>query len=132
MVPDDTRSGDAGGPADEGEAARTVEVTTLDTMTFEPSGIDVSAGETVTFVVTNTGQEVHEFTLGNAAVQQEHAEAMAHMPAGMAHNTPNSITPQPGETEQLTWRFGDTATLEYACHQPDHYQAGMRGEVTIA
>jgi uncharacterized cupredoxin-like copper-binding protein len=65
-------------------------------------------------------------------MQQEHAEAMAHMPAGMAHDTPNSITLQPGETEQLTWRFGDTATLEYACHQPDHYQAGMRGEVTIA
>jgi uncharacterized cupredoxin-like copper-binding protein len=100
-------------------------------MTFEPSGIDVSAGETVTFVVTNTGQEVHEFTLGNAAMQQEHAEAMAHMPAGMAHDTPNSITLEPRETEQLTWRFGDTATLEYACHQPDHYQAGMRGEVMI-
>jgi uncharacterized cupredoxin-like copper-binding protein len=124
-------SGGVGGPADANEAARTVEVTTLDTMTFEPSEIDVSAGETVTFVVTNTGQEVHEFTLGNAAMQQEHAEAMAHMPAGMAHETPNSITLQPGETEQLTWRFGDTATLEYVCHQPDHYQAGMRGGVTI-
>jgi uncharacterized cupredoxin-like copper-binding protein len=124
-------TGGVGGPADAGEAARTVEVTTLDTMTFEPSSISVSAGETVTFVVTNTGQDVHEFTLGDAAMQQEHAEAMAHIPDGMAHDTPNSITLQPGETKQLTWRFGDAATLEYGCHQADHYQAGMRGQITL-
>lgn len=90
--------GGVGGPADADEAARTVEVTTLDAMTFEPSRINASAGETLTFVVTNTGQAVHEFTLGDAAMQQEHAEAMAHIPAGMAHDTPNNITLQPGET----------------------------------
>jgi len=125
-------TGGAGGPADASEAVRTVEITTLDTMAFEPSSISVSAGETVTFVVTNnTGRAIHDFTLGDAAMQQEHAEAMAHIPDGMAHDTPNSITLQPGETKQLTWRFGDTAALEYACHQPDHYRAGMRGQITI-
>ncbi|MGH2641619.1 MAG: hypothetical protein ACRDGO_07965 [Actinomycetota bacterium] len=66
-------------------------------------------------------------------MQEEHVESMEHMPAAsMAHDTPNSITVQPGETKQLTWRFGDAATVEYACHQDDHYQAGMRGEVSIA
>lgn len=124
-------SGVVGDPADAAQAVRTVEVTTLDTMTFEPSGISVSAGETVTFAVTNTGQAVHEFTLGDAAMQQDHADAMARMPGGMAHDASNSITLRPGETEQLTWRFGDAATLEYACRQPDHYEAGMRGEITI-
>jgi plastocyanin len=74
------RSGAVGGPADADQAARTVKVTTLDTMTFQPSRITVSAGETVTFVVTNTGQADHDFTLGDAAMQQQHAEAMAHMP----------------------------------------------------
>jgi len=121
----------AGEPADASDADRTVEVTTLDAMTFEPSTIDVSAGETVTFVVTNAGQAVHEFTLGNAAMQEEHAEAMAHIPAGMGHDTPNSITLQPGETKHLTWRFGDGGTLEYACHQPGHYRVGMHGDVTV-
>jgi hypothetical protein len=37
-----------------------------------------------------------------------------------------------GETKQLTWRFGDTATLEYGCHEPGHYLAGMRGHITVA
>jgi uncharacterized cupredoxin-like copper-binding protein len=124
--------GGGGEPADADEAARTVEVTTLDTMAFEPTRITVSAGETVTFVVTNTGQAVHEFTLGDAAMQQQHAEAMAHIPAGMAHDTSSSITLQPGKTKQLTWRFGDTATLEYGCHEPGHYQAGMRGQIMVA
>lgn len=120
-----------GGPAEAEAAARTVEVTSLDTMTFEPSRIKVSAGETVTFVVTNTGQTVHEFTLGDATMQREHAEAMSHIPSGAAHGFPNSITLQPGETKRLTWRFGETGTLEYACHVQGHYEAGMRGQITI-
>lgn len=124
--------GDAGGPADAAQADRTVDVITLDLMTFDPSKIDVSAGETVTFLVTNADNAAHDFTLGDAAMLQEHAAAMAHMPAGMAHRSSNSITLQSGETKELTWRFGDGAILEYACHQPDHYQAGMRGEIRIA
>lgn len=123
-------TGVVGGPADANEAARTAEVSTLDAMAFEPTRINVSAGETVTFVVTNTGQAVHEFTLGDAAMQREHAEAMAHIPAGMGHDTPNTVTLQPGETKRLTGRFGVTGTLEYACHRPGHYQAGMRGQIT--
>jgi uncharacterized cupredoxin-like copper-binding protein len=124
-------TGGIGGPAAADEATRTVEVTALDTMTFEPSKINVSTGETLTFVVTNSGQAVHEFTLGDAAMQQQHADEMAQMADTMVHNEPNSIRLQPGETKQLTWRFGDSGTLEYACHEPGHYQAGMRGQITI-
>jgi uncharacterized cupredoxin-like copper-binding protein len=124
--------GAVGGPADAGEAARTIEVTTLDAMRFQPGTISVSAGETVTFVVTNRGRAIHEFTLGDAAMQKEHADAMAHTPSEEAHATPNSFTLQPGETKQLTWRFGDAGTIEFACHVPGHYDAGMRGHIAIA
>jgi uncharacterized cupredoxin-like copper-binding protein len=124
-------TGGVGRPADADQAARTVAVSTLDTMTFEPSRINVSAGETVAFLVTNTGQAIHEFTLGDAAMQHQHADEMAQMRDAMGHNQPNSITLQPGETKQLTWRFGDSVTLEYGCHEPGHYQAGMRGQITI-
>jgi uncharacterized cupredoxin-like copper-binding protein len=120
-----------GGPADASAATRTIEVTALDTLSFEPARITVSTGEVVTFVVTNNGQSPHEFTLGDAAMQQQHAQAMSHMPAGAAHDMPNSITLEPGETKRLTWRFGDAA-IEYACHVQGHYQAGMRGQITVA
>ena len=125
-------AGGVGGPADADEAARTIEVSTLDGMAFEPSRINGSAGETVTFVVINTGQAAYACTLRDAAMQQEHAAAMAHMPAGVAHDLSNSITLQPGETRELTWRFGDAATLEYGCHEAGHYEAGMRGQITVS
>jgi uncharacterized cupredoxin-like copper-binding protein len=54
-------------------------VTTLDTMALEPAKIDVTAGETVTFSVANAGQAAHEFTVGDHAMQEEHAEARGHM-----------------------------------------------------
>ncbi len=122
----------AGEPADAGQASRSIEVTTGNSMAFDPASIQVAAGETVTFVVTNAGQAVHEFTLGDAAMQREHADAMAHMPAGMAHELPNSITMQPGETKRLTWSFVQAGTLEYACHEPGHFDAGMRGQIAVS
>lgn len=128
----DQNPGGIGGPADADEAVRSIEVIALDSKAFEPARISVSEGETITFVLTNKGQEVHEFTLGDETMQEEHAEAMAHIPAGMAHDTPNSVTLQPGETKKLTWRFGKAGTLEYGCHVPGHYQAGMRGQITIS
>ena len=120
-----------GGPADAAEASRTIEVTALDSMTFEPAAISVGSAEVVTFVVTNAGEVAHEFTLGDAAMQEEHAAAMAHIPEGMAHAFPNSVALQPGETKRLTWRFLQPGTLEYACHEPGHYDAGMRGTMTV-
>lgn len=121
-----------GGPAAADQASRSIELSTKDSMAYDPSSIDVTAGETVTFVVTNAGAAVHEFTLGDAAMQREHAEAMAHMPSGMAHELPNSIAIEPGKTKRLTWQFGQAGTLEYACHEPGHYDAGMRGQITVS
>jgi len=122
---------DIGGPAEESASARTVEVTATDSLAFQPAMIEVRATETVTFAVTNGGNSVHEFTLGDPAMQQEHAGMMAHIPAGMGHDRPNSITLSPGETKRMTWRFGDATALEYACHMRGHYQAGMRGRIAI-
>lgn len=121
-----------GAPAEADQADRTIELTALDTMMFEPATVEVSAGDNITFVVTNRGQTAHEFTLGDAAMQQEHADAREHMPGGMPHDLPNSIRLEPGETKELTWRFGHSGTLEYACHEPGHYEAGMLGAITVS
>ena len=31
----------------------------------------------------------------------------------------------------MTWRFGAAGAIEYACHEPGHYDAGMRGQITV-
>ncbi|VAV92898.1 hypothetical protein MNBD_ALPHA06-1830, partial [hydrothermal vent metagenome] len=37
-----------------------------------------------------------------------------------------------GETRSLIWTFTKGADIEYACHLPGHYEAGMRGKLDIA
>ncbi len=119
-----------GEPADASEATRTISVDAFD-MAFDPETISVEPGEVVTFEVTNTGEAIHEFFLGDSAMQQEHAAEMADMGSGMAHDEPYSIRLDPGQTKELTWRFADGGEVEFACHEPGHYQAGMHGQVSV-
>lgn len=124
-----------GEPGDPAEADRTIEVDAKDDLSYDPAEVDVEAGETVTFVVTNTGEAAHEFTLGDEAFQQEHEEEMAAMMEDgemMEHDDPNTLQLEPGETGELTWHFTDTGTIQYACHEPGHYAGGMIGEIAIS
>jgi uncharacterized cupredoxin-like copper-binding protein len=123
-------SGAMGEPAAPSEATRTISVEAFD-MAFDPETISVEPGEVVTFEVTNTGEAVHEFFLGDRAMQQEHADEMADMDGNMAHDEPYSIRLEPGETKELTWRFAESGEIEFACHEPGHYQAGMHGRISV-
>lgn len=123
-------AGGAGAPADATEANRRIAISAVDAR-FDPADLTVAPGDVVTFVVTNAGQAAHEFTLGDAAMQAEHATAMEHMPEGMRHDQPNSISIEPGATKELTWRFGSAGILEYACHEPGQYEGGMHGRITV-
>lgn len=127
---DDAMAGAIGEPADASDATRTIAVEAVD-IAFEPEAISVEPGEIVTFEVTNTGEAVHEFFLGDPEAEDDHAEEMAEMGDDMAHDEPNSIFVDPGETKQLTWRFPDSGTVEYACFVPGHYEAGMHGPITV-
>jgi uncharacterized cupredoxin-like copper-binding protein len=61
----------------------------------------------------------------------DHAEEMADMGSDRAHEEPYSIRLQRGETKELTWRFADRGEVEFACHEPGHYQAGMHGRIGV-
>ncbi len=122
-----------GSPADASDADRVIELDANDDFTFSPAEIAVSAGETITFVITNTGNLPHDFTLGDQHTQDEHAAEMAAMMAdgGMAHDDPNAVIVDPGETKELTWHFSEAGTFIIGCHQPGHYDAGMVGSVNV-
>lgn len=121
----------AGRPGTAGQVTRTVNVTALDTMRFDPSTFAVKSGETIRFVVTNKGKVPHEFVVGTAEEQKEHEQMMQKMP-GMKHDDPNAITLAPGETKSLIWQFGRSANVEIGCHIPGHYPAGMVSKVTVS
>lgn len=134
MNGDDHESFAFGEPADEADADRTVEVEALDTLAYEPASISVESGETITFVVTNSGAAVHEFVIGDAALQEEHEAEMQEMAgSGMQmHDEPNALVLDAGETKSITWHFTQAGELEFACHQPGHYPGGMKGTFTVS
>jgi uncharacterized cupredoxin-like copper-binding protein len=114
------------GPAQPG--VRTVRIETLDSLTFNPASVAVSSGETVRFVVTNSGVGHHEFVLGDHEVQEMHEGQMGeggHMGALAALDLPS------GQTKEATVTFEDPGEILYGCHIEGHYDAGMVGTVTV-
>lgn len=120
----------AGRPGDPAQASRTIKVTALDTMRFEPGKLVVGSGETVRIEVTNAGKVPHELTIGDRKAQLAHEQMMQNMP-GMKHDDPGSVALAPGETRTLVWQFGEPGTVEVGCHVRGHYPAGMVSVVQV-
>jgi uncharacterized cupredoxin-like copper-binding protein len=112
-------------------ARRTIEVRMLDTMRFVPERITVRRGETIRFVVKNTGQALHEFVIGTKAENETHAALMLKFP-GMEHDEPYMAHVPAGQTGQIVWTFNRAGEFEFACLIAGHYQAGMRGLITVS
>ncbi|MFN0318502.1 MAG: plastocyanin/azurin family copper-binding protein [Burkholderiales bacterium] len=121
----------AGNPGDASKVTREIKIAALDAMRYDPTNITVKMGETIRFVVTNMGQVQHEFIIADAKEHEEHAQMMRKMP-NMKHEDSNALTLAPGETKVLLWEFGKGGEFEVACHVPGHFEAGMRGKVTVS
>jgi uncharacterized cupredoxin-like copper-binding protein len=127
---DDDHAMAYGVPGEAAQVSRTIEVQAADNMRYTPAAITVRRGETVKFVVKNTGKLPHEFVLGNARSLKEHAEMMRRYP-DMEHDDPNMMKMAPGGTGTLIWKFTRAGTVEFACLIPGHYEAGMKGRIRV-
>ena len=117
-----------------GDAAavkRTVAIKMLDTMHFAPDLIQVRQGDTVRFVLTNTGQMQHELVIGTKKELDEHAALMLKFP-DMEHDEPYMAHVAPGKTGEVIWTFNRTGEFDFACLMAGHYQAGMSGKIRVA
>lgn len=112
------------------DVSRTVKVSMTDAMRFEPAQVSAKQGETIRFVVTNAGKVKHEFVLGTETELKEHYEAMLKSP-DMVHSDPNRVTLAPGAAGEIIWTFTKTGNIDFACLQPGHYDAGMKGIVAV-
>lgn len=120
-----------GAPGKAAKVNRTVQVDMNDAMRFTPSSLDVKQGETIRFVVKNSGQIKHEFVLGTEAELKEHYELMKKFPE-MEHDDPNMVSVDPGKTGELIWQFTQSGHVDFACLHPGHYDAGMKGTIKVA
>lgn len=115
-----------------GEPDRRVTVSMRDSMrfVFEPQLRTLQHGETIEFIVRNDGAIQHEFSIGNAEDQVEHAEMMRKMP-DMKHEDPNTVSLAAGDSGVLSWRFKGDDIVVFACNIPGHFEAGMKHEIPI-
>ena len=111
--------------------ARTVQIDMTDVMRFSPASVSVRQGETVRFVVTNSGKLKHEMVLGTEKELKEHYEVMKKNPE-MEHADENMLTVAPGQSGEIVWQFTKAGKIDFACLQPGHYDAGMKGAVNVA
>ena len=112
--------GEAGFVAGTIAAPRLVRIAAGPGYTFSPSTVAVARGETVTFVVTAMGPAVHEFMVGPAAAV-----------AADTQGTPEIADTSMMQSKSLTYTFDGSGPFAFACHAEGHYEAGMRGTITL-
>lgn len=112
------------------KVTRTVTVDMKDDMRFHSSNFSVKQGETIRFVAKNSGKVKHEMVLGTQKDLKEHYEVMKKNPE-MEHADANMVTVAPGKTGEIIWQFTTAGKVDFACLQPGHYDAGMKGLVNV-
>lgn len=119
--------GKAGDPK---KTTQTITVDMSDRMRFTPDTLTVKQGETVRFIVRNSGKTMHEFVLGSKQELQEHAELMKKFP-DMEHDEPYMAHVPPGKTETVIWQFTKAGEFHFGCLLPGHFEAGMVGKINV-
>jgi uncharacterized cupredoxin-like copper-binding protein len=49
----------------------------------------------------------------------------------MEHADPSQASVEPGGSADLIWEFSRSGRFDFACLQPGHFEAGMRGSVRV-
>lgn len=122
-----TAFGQTGDPK---KVSRTVQVDMADTMRFTPASLTLKQGETVRFVIRNSGKVMHEMVIGTDKELKEHAELMKKHP-GMEHEEPYMAHVAPGKRGEIVWQFTEVGDFKYGCLIPGHFEAGMVGVVRV-
>ena len=120
-----------GKPGVNSKVTRTINIDMKDDMRFHASNFKVKQGETVRFVAKNSGLIKHEMVLGTPKELKEHAEAMKKNPE-MEHADANMVTVAPGKSGEIIWQFTSAGKVDFACLQPGHFDAGMKGLVNVS
>ncbi len=120
--------GQAGNPQ---QINRRVKIEMRDSMRFSPDKLKVKKGDTVLFVIHNAGAINHEFVLGTGKALKAHNEFMKQNP-DMEHDDDNMVSVAPDQTAEIIWQFSRSGVVYFACLQPGHYDAGMKGRVSVS
>jgi uncharacterized cupredoxin-like copper-binding protein len=119
-----------GREGDARKVTRTIRITMSDAMRYFPDQVRVKRGDTIRFVVRNSGELPHEMVIGTMDELKKHAELMKGG-TGMAHDGGNVAHVAPGATGRIVWQFTRAGEFYYGCLIPGHFEAGMIGTIVV-
>ena len=119
-----------GQQGDSKKITRTIHINMTDNMRFTPDTIDVQQGETIKFVVKNSGKIMHEMVIGTKEELAKHAEMMKKHP-NMEHDEPYMAHVAASKKVDLVWNFSQPGSFMFACLIPGHFEAGMKGIINV-
>lgn len=119
-----------GREGDPKRVTRTVKLDMTDAFRFTPADVTVKRGETVKFVVADSGKVLHEVVLGTTEELKAHAELMKKFP-DMEHADANMAHVKPGAKGEIDCQFTQAGEYQFACLIPGHHEAGMVGKVVV-
>lgn len=133
---DDSHEDDSAGHEGDDSAVSdvTFEVTVAE-FAIEPTSFEVAAGQTVKFLIKNSGLIAHEFRASNEHRIEEHIAAGHEDHGGEGgHHEDGDIylLVQPGETEEMLLTFPEDMTMytKIVCLLPGHFEAGMNADLS--
>lgn len=118
-----------GREGDPKKVSRTIKVDMTE-MRFAPAQLTVKQGETIRFVLKNSGQLMHEMVLGRMEDLKHHAELMRKHPE-MEHDEPHMAHVAAGKSGSLVWQFTKAGEFHYGCLIPGHFESGMVGKIKV-
>ena len=141
-VAGDHVEGDNDGDHDSAESEETPDRSVDVLMTefsFDVDPVEVTAGETIEFVVTNTGVVEHEFRVSNqervdehlASGHDDHDEGSGDAATDHEEVADYVLLLDAGETGSIVVTFPEDTSLftDVVCLLPGHYEAGMQADV---
>ena len=119
-----------GREGDPRRAKRVIRIDMSDTMQYFPDQIKIKRGDTVRFVVRNSGELPHEMVLGTMEELQKYAAATKRKPADH-QGEPHATRVGPGGTGRIVWQFTRAGEFYFGCLVPGHFDAGMIGTIVV-
>ena len=119
-----------GRQGDPKKVGKTIEIDMADTMRYTPDTLTVRRGDTIKFIVKNSGKQTHEMVIGTQKELNEHSELMRKFPT-MEHEEPYMIHVSAGKTEEMIWQFTKAGEFHFGCLIPGHFEAGMKGKISV-
>jgi azurin len=132
-------------PAAAAKGARTVEIVGTDDMKFSVTDIAAKPGEQLTVRLVSKGTMPKIAMAHNFVLLQKDASTVKFVTAGASFRDQDFIAPElkgqviaktalagPGETVEVTFKVPAAAgAYPFLCSFPGHFQAGMKGTLTV-